>query len=492
LVSGVSKLVDMAGALDKPSTTQTAMPIFFDTDADMQYSSGLDYARKLTMHPSSQTSVSPLIMYGPSNPTLKEVIQKPAWIGAASFNSSNVENDPLYTLTLHPGLVFKQTNGTKTIYSPTPLAWYGSMFGTWRGGMKLFLHFNTSSFTTTRVRITHVQADVFNPAPLADQSGDYTSKIVDITGDVMVPIHVPYLDPKSFLNFDWAAVQDGIPPDNLGNITVTLVNPVVTPDSTASSAVWINAFIAAAEDFEFYQFCGPRAPLSSTWTPVWGSSLPSSDKPVPEDVTQQCSIGAEFKKPFPGLTPTTMSKKVGFITEDAPTHILDLAKHYYRYDTAYGTGFKYSLPIVQSNPSLLTLILAPFLFIRGSTRFKYLAKSTTATGLISPFVPGGSVLQTSDSAASGGIWLGSLWNKPIASVEVPFFQAYPYYELSPTHFDIGEYPPFATSFASTDVQNTFISVGDDFSVGYQCAVPCMSFTTPGPGKNAASKKQRTV
>jgi hypothetical protein len=380
----------------------------------------------------------------------------------------------IFTLNLHPGLMTQQVSGTKTIFSMTPLSYYGSMFGAWRGGMKLFLHFNTSAFTTTRVRITHVQADTFDAGPLAYQSGDYTSKVVDITGDVMVPIHVPYLDPKSFLSFDLRSPTSGAPPDNLGTIAVTLVNPVVTPDTTASSAVWINAFIAAAEDFEMYQFVGPRAPVGSNWSFVWGNSLPTSDI---ETVDQQCSIGAEFSKPFPGLTPAHMGTKVGFITEDSPKFLLDLAKHYFRYDAAYSGGPQNSLPGV-INQSALTFIIAPFLFMRGSTRAKFLAGSLTL-GQIAPYVPANPVLLASLPGFAGGVFLGTLWNKPVGSVEIPFFQAYPFYEISPTHFDIGEYPPYTTSFGSTDIAATYLSVGDDFSVGYQCAVPCMSVSTTG-------------
>lgn len=473
IASGLGKAASLLG-LDKPSTTQATMPIFFDPDADLQYSSGLDFSRKLTLKPEAQASVSDRIIHGPSNPSLKSVMMKPAWIAQFSFNSTKNPNDILWQQVIHPGLIYKQTSGTKTLISATPMAWFSSMFGKYRGSIKLLFHFNTSSFTTTRVRFTHTQQNVFSNTPLTFQSGDFSSKVVDITGDTIVPVLVPYLDPKSFLSFDWAAATDAPPADNLGNMSVTLVNDVVTPDSTGSSAVYCNVFIAAAEDFEVYQFVGPRNPLTSTWTMNWGNTLPTVSKPTP--INQHCSIGQQFLSPFPGVTEATMSKKQGILTEEGGPLILDLAKHYVRYGPLAWTAAAHSVLPTVPNASLLLFYTAPFLFCRGSVRFKFLAKPALAYGVIAPFVQSGTILGPSDVACSGGIWFGSDFGKPIASVEVPYFQAYPFFEVSPTH-GATEEPTMTSSVSATDCDFVWHSVGDDFSVGYQAALPLLFYTT---------------
>jgi len=241
---------------------------------------------------------------------------------------------------------------------------------------------------------------------------------------------------------------------------------------------------------QFYNYVGPRAPMATSWTPVWTNLLPTSDEP--EKVLQQCSLSSVFQSEFPGLTEVTLPKKYGFVTEDSPKVLNDLAKRYVQVSLA-ASGPYPALPTVD-NHNLLTLILSPFLFIRGSMRFKFLAAATLTQGLISPYAVAQTVLGASVPASAGGIWLGSLWNKPLASVEVPFIQEQAFYELSRTIAGVPvSVPAYNLSFdPTTSAQYVWTSVGDDFSVGYQCAPPCMYFTTPLKSIPSLKQKKETV
>lgn len=463
--------------LDKPGTVALANAYYPDPDSDFLYASGVDYSRKLTFSPSAQTAKSPLFFGGSPNPGLYETMRRPYFWRRFEFDSNNVTDDLLFSFIVCPGMYTTTTSGANNILNIGPLAFYSSMFAYYRGGMKVLLHFNTSTFTTTRVRITHVQADTMDAAALANYSGDFTSRVVDITGDTFVSFVVPYLDPKTFMRFDWANVSD-TPEDHLGTIGITLVNPVVAPDISVTPTVSCSVFIAAAEDYEVAQFTSVREPLRSTWQAVTGPVLPTA-----VEATPQTALREQFEKAFEGLTPATLSRQYGLITQDSHMAVTDLGKRYSPW--TLGASTTGVLPSIPRN-DVTDFFAYPFLFVRGSMRIKWVDPGQAETSA-SSYLPAAGNIGGTLTYFCGSVWNGSKFGKQVAGAEIPFIQEYPFYEVANTHPEFVESACLAFPSYASATGTLWIAYGDDLSLGYQAALPL--FYVPAPAQPARVKRQ---
>lgn len=504
--SVASAALKFGALLDKPGTVAVTTTIMPDPDNDFLYGHGMDMSRKLTLAPEAQTAVSPQIMGSDPNPDLYQFMRRPGFFKRFAFDATAVTDDVLFTMVVHPMMSTTQSVGANTYLHLTPMAYYTSLFKLYRGGIKVLIHFNTSSFTTTRVRISHLVNDTFDNAVLADQSGDLVSRVIDITGDTWVEFTVPYLDPKVFLDVspDYAA----IPPDHLGIVVVSLVNPVATPDTTGATSVYGTVFVAAAEDYEVAGMWGLQAdqinvnddPLEQKWTVVYNESqldeaarlkahaAKQLKKKAIEEVKGQVSLMSTFGKPFPGLNPITPSVQSGMVTADKHEKITDLGKRYIRVNEVVNSispwrVFPYSFETAKL-PFHLWLT-APFMFARGSTRLKIINFT------------GGSVLEiryfgrhsgTGNVEQSvGSLLIGNSIGKPIGGVEIPWFFEHPFVTLNPTTATTNMTLPSEIyvddMFSDTPrAVTTFFAYGDDYSLGYATTVPLLVKYPPPPAK----------
>jgi hypothetical protein len=489
VVGVASTLVKLGGliGLDKPGTVAVPQATYVDPDADLLYSEGIDLSRKLTFSPAAQTAKSPMVIGSDPNPSIYDVMRRPSLIKRFEFDSTAAVDSTLYSFIAAPGMVVPSTSGVKTILSVTPMGYYSSLFALYRGSIKVMIHFNTSSFTTTRVRISHIQADTFDATSLTDYSGDFTSKVVDVTGDTIVTFIVPYLDPKTFMRFNWC-LPSMTPVDHLGVVAISLVNPVTTPDITAANKVYASIFISAGDDFEVAQYTGLRDPIANGyWTTLYTKTLPT------EEVTGQTSLTAAFASPFEGLTKASLTRQNGMITQDRFYSVLDLGKRYTTCAIPFGVTTTTVLPSTSMTSVMLDYLVAPFMFVRGSIRYKWFSTATAQACSYAPSSPLITVPPTTVGPTQphiiNGVWTGTIIGKTVASVEVPFMQEYPFYEFANTHPNVLESPSFAFSLPNPD--RYYKAFGDDFSVGFQCAVPLFYYTTAGPVKKASLVLERS-
>lgn len=447
--------------LDKPSTVAVATPVYHDVDADFLYGSGIDYSHKLTFSPAAQAAKSAELMGTNPNPSLLETMMKPYFYKRYSFDETALADSKVFEIIMCPGMTTTTISGVYNIYNVSPLAWYASQFNYYRGGMKVLLHFNTSLFTTARVRISHVQNDTFNFSALTDYSGDFTSRVVDICGDTFVSFVVPYLDPKTFMKFDWALPPD-TPTDHLGVVALSIVNPISVPDMSVNPTVDISVYISAAEDFEVAQFTGERGHPGAPWEPVYANTIPTV-----EEVSPQTSLGQVFAKPFEGLTPATLTRQRGMITQEPELSITDIGKRYFGWTAGEFAAVLPQAPAADYHEYLS----APFLFTRGSMRVKWMNNSNALTSVAS-YALNGDNIGASDPYKIGSVFAGTAFNKPVGSVEVPFFQSYPFFEFANTHALVQQTACIQMPYYSSN-EFTYRAFGDDFALGYQAATPIM-------------------
>jgi len=487
VAGALEKLAPLLGALGlgKPVMNTPITKMMATQFPNIASSDGLDYPQQLTMKTGAQTAVDKMIIDGDDpSPLVYDMVRKPHLYHYYTFDNTAVPDDILYTTRVHPmnmnGQI--QVSGTKYIMSMGPLNWFTSMYYFWRGSLKLLFYFNTSGFTTTRVRITHVPGVALSAADLGDYSGDLISKVVDITGDTTVEFTVPYLQQTLFspVQFDYTGFAAT---DYNGTIMVSLVNPVNASDSTAASTVTCNVFIAAGEDFELMQFVGPRKPTG--WTINTTKVLPTIDLEDSIEATAQMNIGSIFRKPFAGLTQGSYTLQKGMFTIDPPGSIVSLGHRYVMYTGSINA--MYPLPTLTTGQhalgdSVLWYYAACHLFMRGSMRFLRMvnsAASTTNGGMYSivngslspPLVDGG----WTAAVTPGSNFASAL--SPSHNVEIPYFGRVPFIEsiatmtVDPTQYNY-------VTFAAIAPSCNMMAFGDDFSVGGLCAPPVYSFAVP--------------
>ncbi len=505
VMGALEKLGPLLGALGLGKPIMNTPNAFQNVEmgSDLVSSDGIDYCQQLTMGTGAQTAVDSNIIDGDSpQPGVYEMCRKPHYSNKFSFDNSANPDQILFTTRVHPlnltGQIF--TNGTKFIMSLGPINWYSSMYYFWRGSLKMLFYFNTSGFTTTRVRITHVPGVALSAVDLASYSGDLISKIVDITGDTTVEFTVPYLQQTQFVpvQYDFTGTTADF---YNGTIMVSLVNPVNASDTTAASTVNCAIFTAAGEDFELMQFVGPRKP--SGWITNLSKTLPMVD--IDDDYIEarpQMNLGMVFKKPFDGLTTGQYTVQKGLFTIDPPGSIVSLGHRYVTYSGS--DGATYPLPDLTTGhhalaDSVLWYYNACHLFMRGSMRYKRRNLNGTTTSFgnagLTSLVNGSKQPPQLDAGVTIPLTAGTSFvgfQKVFMANEIPYFGVIPFIEVIQTQTsDPSQFPMFNNAYPTGAGTNQFVAFGDDFSVGGLCAPPVYYFPVPLMGTRLEKLKSKS-
>ncbi len=502
VVSGITDVaMGMAGALDKlapllgvvglgkPLSTNPVVRIIEQADTDFACVDGMDNVNSVTMSYGAQASVDKDIIDGSDpRPDVYAMCRRPNLFAQFSFDHTNNPDDVLFAQRVHPLNVtnMSTTSGLKTLVSLGPLQWFTRMFRFWRGSLKLMFVFNTSSFTTTRVRITHVPGAVISNLTIANYSGDLVSKVVDITGDTTVEVTVPWLQASLFGQTDWEFTGSLLPGWYNGTIMVSLVNPVNASDTTAASTVWCSVFIAAGEDYQLAGFMGPNLPSIKVWSYNFAGTAPTADAPVGRiRAKAQMKISAAFEKPFEGLIEGKYVMTKGMICEDPPGSVTSLGRRYGLCTAPNGP--MRALPTITNHRTHMATwqYLACHRFIRGSMRYKYYVTSGATFEGIQYSASNNGV--TYDDPYGTTTYQSGLTRIDAADVgktqgvEIPYFQLLPFYPLDETMTNAAvpyqEVGGAYNNLSSATVTATYVSLGDDFMVGHPCAPPLVYYTT---------------
>lgn len=166
-------------------------------------------------------------------------------------------------------------------------------FQYWRGSIKFRFHFICNTFTSTRVRISHVPGSAVYVGNPEAWGGTVPSTIVDIRGDTIVDFTVPYVSERMYTSSTSTDVES--------YIVLSLVNNAISPDIASIPTIGVLVYTAAGEDFQVLQLrnypttVGVREDFQEVFEPLSSASFnPESGVLDSEHLTSFNSILSRY------------------------------------------------------------------------------------------------------------------------------------------------------------------------------------------------------
>jgi len=256
-------------------------------------------------------------------------------------------------------------------------------------------------------------------------------------------------------------------------IKMYLENPVVSPDTSANPVIYYSVWVAAGDDFRL--MCPERvmANANYTWTHPFSKYL---------RLNAQCDVGAEFKKPFPGIVPARYTLETGVVSGEDFGRVTDMAKRFASRTTLPTASTQsYVGPSFRGTTAFDTyrVWIAPFQFIRGGTRISV----KTASNILVRGTSNGAI----DHPDNGHVYSAPTMSK-CALVETPWYDSRIFIEVFPNQ-------------DTTVVNNIYINdvsgvlfqyaASDDVSVGCLAPPPMVTWTIAVPQRNVPAVESQS-
>lgn len=449
-------------ALDKPIPPITPSPSRMDTSPTLVHGRGVDVSTKLSVYPEAAIDVNPgFIGAHTSHPTIQEWSQTPTLLRSYELTSAHTPGSWLAPIALHPLNCPKLAQSTNLfpggVWSPTHLAYISSFFKFWRGGLKLWLSFHTSANVQADVRIAHIPDLASWTTPLAGHDGDMVTEVIRVSGHTTRSVLIPWLSDTYWK--PTGTLAHTLSEDTLGVFTMCLESPIQSMSSDIAASIYVNVWIAGAEDYSLNQF----APLSDSY----GVSVD------PGTIQAQAVPGVLFREPFTGIRECTYSSELGVIAPERVGPVVDLL-HRYHPCRAHRVGSNFDLapgwsPGGFHTDDLVHWLLAPFLFYRGSIRLAFMPRyGDTASVAISC-----DGFDTANTVSGGHVAPSN--NFTPFSVEMPWYTNRLFNETVPTHPNARLRVDVTVVGANSDpdfVEERLLwALGDDVSIGPLSACP---------------------
>ncbi len=258
IASAVAPVASMIGGIfdyfgwDKPTNISSQVFTINRPNRGLQHGSGQDPSETLGLKPEQKVSTEAQL-FGIEDPCTRsflKLIQTPVWNSSFTIANAQTTGNVFKQLWVRPYAPNVTVNGppiTLETQRHDYLSYYSQFFTGCRGGYVYYIHFDTSSYTTARIRITFEPSNE-GIATITD-GGDSFSRIVDINGVTTVAFEVPYCYPSARMPVAYSI--SGNTPSN-GQLLFSLVSPIQT-NGSSTDVIFVNVFRAAAEDFRFYQ-----------------------------------------------------------------------------------------------------------------------------------------------------------------------------------------------------------------------------------------------
>lgn len=423
---------------DKP--TNISSQVFMTTRPmrGLQHGSGQDPSETLALKPEQKVSTE-AEMFGYNDPATRsflKLLQTPMWVGSFTIANNQVVNNVFKRLFIRPYAPDIQDSIPTETQRHDYLSFYSQFFNSCRGGYRYFFHFDTSTYTTARIRIT------FEPSNAAvaavTDGGDSFSRIIDVNGATTIGLDVPYCYPSARMPVIQNIVQNG--PAN-GQLLLSLINPIQSNGS--ADVIFCNVFRCAADDFRFYQ--PHKYKVTKQYVPpgLSESIRPNSISTIFNNVSS-VSLGDGPKILYDRTT-----------EDEEVDHINTFLHRYHLADTTGANG------IVPLNPMAGDpyRFLSSFRVYRGSVRIVPQPTVATMRGL---------VIDLNDTGNENVISTGAYFNGS-SSTDVPI--EFPYnnnIKFCPLRMAADNFPDGYGRYALFQdklTMSTLWSAGDDFTVG---------------------------
>jgi len=349
----VESIAGMLMLLDKPNTLQAPMFVVPGQAADTYHGYGTANSINLSLRPDAQTLTEADLSTIGLKPTISSLIQTPAFHSTASFNSTAVPGEKIAQWRVSAN----EWSFTDGGYLPTYVGMVSSMFAYWRGSLNFTFYFFASKFTSTRLRLSFQPGVEVGLA--TSPGGDVMSRVIDITGDTMISVNVPFVSDSLWR--DSAAIGATLTAaESTGVLQLEVINPIVS--TLALQTVDIAVWVSAGSDMQFSHYVGNRSSR------------------VPKTAIAQSAVRDDVLTSVPIVDGTSHYQIIGFADSEQYDDYLTLGKRLTPNPDvrAIGTtGFTLRNDISDSDTALahqgntdMLLLLAPFKWMRGGVRHR--------------------------------------------------------------------------------------------------------------------------
>jgi hypothetical protein len=361
--------------------------------------------------------------------------------------------------------------------------------------MKFRLEFITSQFVTARFRVTHWPSPTL-PVSIEDYAGDAVSQIIDVRGDTIMDLTIPYMSPYpyqrccGYIHANEDTGWTGLPSEDQNSfLTVSLVNMLQQPDFAGTAQIYLNVYVAAASDFVFGSARSPtiRTPLNTT--------VAVRDKIVPH------SLEVAFKGSFPPIVSASGTYEAGLILPEQYTGLEELCMRY----SAFGFGSTADVVPLIAQYDLVTGVLQDgtdhlvfwgkcYRWNRGGLRYKHVLVTTVlGTSDRISYVS----LNSTDGGGANAYAPIDHNQRSVIEYEVPWVlgtYANSYWDVLAQDRYVNTAPVdivfvYPGSGVRTNLLN-WRAAADDYTFGHQLAVPTYAFTPPLPVVPDSEEKAR--
>lgn len=455
IVGGLAKpVLDIAEdlGLDKPNSLQSVQPVARNSSKGLINGKGLQDAIPLGLDPKAHLSDDQRIFgaYEPECISFKALARRPSLRDWVNIPVTTVAGTTIKTYDIAP-----VGNNTGTVIYDNWLACTCRFFELWRGDMDFMFVFSTSGFTSARFRISWVPSADSDPE--TDNGGDIISNIVDVKGDTIYRVSIPFMSKKSYLQSPTPGTpQTG---DPAGYLKLSLINSIVSFDSNlATTSIHCSVWVAAGNSFDL---AIPRRTLVP-------SATNDKFKYRNEKVEPQGDIRQAFKQTFPPIIKADSIGLSKYSTSESCLSIKTFLHRAIHIGDETGTGtpnntYLGPFPNVSSGfgcPLLLTL----FRFVRGSSRY------TVHFWNGNPPLIKYNLVTTHNNFTDGLVPMELIRGELCWTFSIPYYSNYRYWRTANTLTDRNQL--YAQLFITTDqgdpsntISSYYWSAGDDFSVG---------------------------
>lgn len=436
----------LAEQLDKPNNESITTPVVQAQLRDFANGDGVDNGNLLALDRRAILSTEPGLM-GWAPKSFTEMAQVPMLIQTTEILNSTA---PFALLACIPRAGHSPAANR---IQPDYFHAAANYFRYWRGSIKYKLQFFCSSFVSCRFRLSLVVDGTVHP-PLFSTAGDFVSRVVDVKGDTVLDITVPYIYDTAYREF---LAADATPSLYLSRLTsIISISPADDP------SIFVNVWRSAGEDIEFAQYVGLQHRYETQSAVEVDIPFISKKKPVIERDSSEAQsvIWEDFKKSFEVLGGEgRFTQASHFCSAEHDSTIVTALKRYSQMTS--------SLTILDTTSGVMCSMPQLFLYYRGSLRFKGFTTSVSST-----FAQAGFTL------ASGTTGTGILPERGMTGARLDYW---PLWEAEvPQYAD----NPFVAFKAPSMVSNTirsnisasvttntvfYIAAGEDFEVGFLCA-----------------------
>nr|QDH90548.1 MAG: RNA-dependent RNA polymerase [Picornavirales sp.] len=501
---------------------------------DTNFVKGVDESQKVSADPENQVTVNNTIFREIEYDILANYKLLPGLVGGFSWDDTKNTGDRLFYFPVYPKYCVTDTRSYNS--KNVTVGWQShvgnmcTLFKYWNGGLKYSFRFVTSKFTTSRIRIVYTDAP---PATTDEDGGNVISEIVDIVGDTVYNITVPYFKDRPYLYTSYpGATTDSTNRFFNGYLSFYLVNTVTSGSSVADTAIDCNIWMSGAEDFQVYKLtCSMiNGTTDAVNKPMWMGLVPGISTDEVKDQAPEFFAQSDvpnhflrevFEKPFKSIIPAKNVFVEGFCMGETIARWSEIITRFNTYtservDTKLlkftismwqtyqlNTTSIAMIPSGSVNDGVLALVLGTFKFYRGSWRIKLIPRFNTSGNTIRAMIGD----DTDPAIGSSALWNfnGMIYGDTV--VKAPLEFQIPYYSanlMCDTHgFNIldtslryGNVDSRNYSyriFANNDETTTILqAAGDDFTLG--CVMPpfgqVVSIVTPPEHKTRDRNNNR--